>query len=126
MRAMRIPVFILLVLVVISMAHSVTMSRRCRDWLDTVDRADTAAAEGDWDGAEDLLQQLQEDWEPSRVWLRITISHATLDNAKSLLEQAQLLARLQEEAHTRDTLAELSALLRQMDEGERLSWENIL
>ena len=126
MRAMRIPVFILLVLVVISMAHSVTMTRRCRDWLDTVDRADTAAAAGDWDEAEDLLQQLQEDWEPSRVWLRITISHATLDNAKSLLEQAQLLARLQEEAHTRDTLAELSALLRQMDEGERLSWENIL
>ena len=28
MRAMRIPVFILLVLVVISMAHSVTMTRR--------------------------------------------------------------------------------------------------
>ena len=126
MRAMRIPIFILLVLVVISMAHSVTMTRRCRDWLDTVDRADAAAAQGDWDEAEDLLQQLQEDWEPSRVWLRITISHTTLDNAKSLLEQAQLLARLQEEAHTRATLAELSALLRQMDEGERLSWENIL
>ena len=126
MRAMRIPVFILLVLVVISMAHSVTMTRRCRDWLDTVDRADTAAAAGDWDEAEDLLQQLQEDWEPSRVWLRITISHTTLDDAKSLLEQAQLLSQLKEEVHLRATLAELGALLRQMDEGERLSWENIL
>lgn len=126
MRAMRIPLFILLVLVVLSMAHTVTMTRRCEGWLATIDSADRAAEEGRWDEAGALLQQLQEDWEPSRIWLRITISHTTLDSAKSLLEQAQLLARLREEAHTRATLAELRSLLRQMDEGERFSWENIL
>jgi len=126
MKAMRIPVFILLVLVVVSLAHSAAMTRRCREWTAAVEAADRAAAEGSWDEADRLLQQLQEDWEPSRVWLRITISHNTLDSAKSLLEQAQLLSRLREETHLRATLAELGSLLRQMDEGERLSWENIL
>ena len=126
MRAMRIPVFILLVLVVLSLAHSVTMTRRCQGWLETIDAADQAAEDGDWEEAGRQLEQLEKDWEPSHIWLRITISHATLDKAQSLLEQAQLLSELHEEAHMRATLTELGTLLRQLDEGERLSWENIL
>ena len=126
MRNARLPLFVLAALLLLSLAHGASITQCCRSWLDTVDAADRAAAAGDWDRAGRLLEDLEEDWTHSRAWLRLTVSHTTLDAAKSLLAQARLFAGLAQQADTRATLAQLRALLHQLDDGEQLSWENIL
>lgn len=126
MRAMRLPVFILLVLLAVSLAQSAAITRRCRIWTATVDAVDAAAQAEQWEKAAELLDGMERDWAACRVWLRITVSHTALNQAKSLLAQSQLLCRLREGSDLRSALAELGALLRQIGLEERLSWENIL
>lgn len=126
MRALRVPLFILLALLILSLAHSAAMGRRCRTWLEAAAAADAAAAREQWEQAAGILEDMEKSWNGCRLLLRITLSHQTLDQARSLLERSKLACRLEAGQELRQTLAELASLLRQIDAGERVSWENIL
>ena len=55
MRALRIPLFALLALLLLSLANGAAMDRSCRRWTELLDSADAAAAAEQWGRAETLL-----------------------------------------------------------------------
>ena len=126
MKALRIPCFVLLLLLALSLANTSAMSRHCRQWVETLDAAQQAAVRENWAEADDLLAQLQKDMASRAIWLHITMPHTTVDETDRLLEQARLMCRLGESAHVNEALSELRVLLLHTAENERLSLANIL
>lgn len=126
MRALRIPCFVLLLLLALSVANGIAMGRRCDLWLETVDAADRAAAAQRWDQADDRLAELERQLENSALWLHVTTTHNTVDEAQRLLSRARLMCRLEDGARVRESLAELRVLLRQAKENEQLLLGNIM
>ncbi len=126
MRALRVPCFVLLVLLALSLANSVAMERRCARWDEALDAAQQAAFREQWTETEALLDTVQEEMSSCAVWLHVTASHSTADEAERLLEQARLMCRLQEGPHVHEALSELRVLLGHAAENERLTLGNIL
>ena len=126
MRAFRIPCFVLLILLVLSLANSTAMTRHCSQWVEMLDAAQQAADRESWEDADELLAQLQTEIASCAAWLHITMSDYTADEADRLLEQARLMCRLEEALHVHEALSELRILLLHTAESERLSLTNIL
>ena len=126
MRAFRIPCFVLLLLVVLSLANTAAMTRHCEQWSRTLDAAETAVAGERWEEAERLLHELQASWDSRSVWLRVVLSHNTVDEAEQLMARARLMVGLQEGTHAREAMTDLGSLLERIGGGERLSLSNIL
>ena len=126
MRAFRIPCFVLLILVVLSLANSAAVTRHCGQWLEELEAAQQSAAQEQWAEADEHLVRLRESWNACRIWLRVVLSHNTVEDVEEMLDRAQLMGSLQELTHMHEALAELRGLLQRIDEGERLSLANIL
>ena len=126
MRAFRIPCFVLLVLLALSLANSAAMTRHCREWTEALDAAHQAVAQKRWAEADKRLTQLEESWRACEVWLRITLSHNTVDDVEKLLDRAHLMIGLQESTHIHDSMTELRGLLDRIEGGERLGLANVL
>ena len=126
MRALRIPFFVLILLVALSLANTVAMTRHCDRWSQTLDAAQKAVADERWSEADRLLKDLQKSWASHSVWLRVVLSHNTVDEADQLMDRARLMVSLQEATHARDTMAELNGVLERISGGEQLSLSNIL
>lgn len=126
MKAFRIPCFVLLLLVALSLANAAAMARHCDRWGQTLDAAETAVAEECWQEADRLLEELQKSWASCSVWLRIVLSHNTVDEAEQLMERARLMIGLEEATHAREAMTDLGSLLERIGGGEQLSLSNIL
>lgn len=126
MRAFRIPCFVLLLLLALSLANTAAMSRHCGQWSRTLDAAHRAVAVENWAEADRSLIELQESWTSCEVWLRVVLSHNTVDEAEQLLERSRLMVSLQEATHARDAMTDLAGLLDRIGGGEQLSLANIL
>ena len=126
MRAMRIPCFVLLVLLALSLANGAATARHCGEWTALLDAADAAAAQEQLAQADRELSTLQADWDRCQIWLRITASHDVVDEADALLKQARLMDVLHEGTHMRAALSELRELLARVDGDQRCSWSNIM
>ena len=126
MRAFRIPCFVLLLLVALSLANTAAMSRHCAQWSRTLDTAQQAVSEERWTEADRWLVELRESWDACEVWLRIVLSHNTVDDAELLMERSRLMVRLEETTHARDAMTELAGLLERISGEEKLNLSNIL
>ena len=126
MRAFRIPCFVLLLLLALSLANTAAMTRHCARWSQALETAHQAVAEDRWEDAGRSLAELQESWDSCEVWLHIVLSHNTVDEAQQLMERSRLMVGLEEATHARDAMTELSGLLERIGGGEQLSLSNIL
>ena len=126
MRAFRIPCFVLLLLVILSLANTAAMTRHCTQWSRTLDAAQEAVARERWEEAGQLLDDLRQSWSACEVWLRVVLSHNTVDETEQLMERSRLMVRLKESTHAQDALTELAGLLERIGGGEALSLANIL
>jgi hypothetical protein len=126
MRAFRIPCFVLLLLLALSLANSSAMARHCVRWNHALDAAQQAVSEERWSDAGRSLDELQESWTACEVWLRIVLSHNTVDEAQQLMERSRLMVGLEEATHARDAMTELDNLLERIGGGEQLSLSNVL
>ncbi|MBO4853999.1 MAG: DUF4363 family protein [Oscillospiraceae bacterium] len=126
MRAWRIPCAILLVLLALCLADSAAVSRRCTRWNERSAQAIEALSHEDWQGVEQALEQLRQDWQPCRFWLRVTLSHTAVGDTDELLEQCSLLCALHQREELHVALIELRAQFVRMDADGQVNWGNIL
>lgn len=126
MRAFRIPCFVLLLLVALSLANTAAMTRHCGQWNQTLNAAEAAVAKERWDEADRQLEALQKNWDSCSVWLRVVLSHNTVDEAEQLIDHARLMVGLEEATHAREAITDLGSLLERIGGGEQLSLSNIL
>ena len=91
MKAIRIPVFVLAVLLAFSVCNAVHLTRRCALWQAELTEADRAAAMGDTEAAGAALARLEALWQADQAYLHIVVSHEDIHDAETLLRRAALL-----------------------------------
>ena len=91
MKAIRIPVFVLAVLLAFSVCNAVHLTRRCALWQAELAEADRAAAMGDTEAAGAALARLEALWQADQAYLHIVVSHEDIHDAETLLRRAALL-----------------------------------
>ena len=125
MKAVRIPLFVLAVLLAFSVCNAVYLTRRCHAWQAEVMAADRAAAAGHPEEASAALARLDELWQADQVYLHIVVSHEDINNAEALLRRSMVLCAIGDE-ELRPALAELGASLSMVAETQQISIKNIL
>lgn len=126
MKALRIPVFILMLILSLSLLNSVSLSRRCGDWTAQLNAVDSAARARSWEQARDELDTVYDSWKQCQTWLHIVIDHKEIDAAEALLQRCRVLCQEEDSVEFRSTLADLCSQLKLLDEMERVSIKNIL
>lgn len=125
MKAVRIPLFVLAVLLAFSVCNAVYLTRRCHAWQAEVMAADRAAAAGHPEEASAALARLDELWQADQVYLHIVVTHEDINNAEALLRRSMVLCAVGDE-ELRPALAELGASLSMVAETQQISIKNIL
>ena len=113
MKAIRIPVFVLAVLLAFSVCNAVHLTRRCALW------------QGDTEAAGAALARLEALWQADQAYLHIVVSHEDIHDAEALLQRAALLCGIGND-ELRPALAELRAAMSMVAETQQISAKNIL
>ena len=125
MKATRIPIFVLALLLAFSVCNAAHLTRRCALWQQELHAADDAAARGDAAETAAALARLDALWQADQVYLHIVVSHEDINNAETLLHRAAVLCAIGGD-ELRPALAELGAYLSMVAETQQLSIKNIL
>lgn len=125
MKAIRIPVFVLVLLLTLSVCNAVYLTGRCALWEQQLAEAHRAADAGQTADAAAALDRLDALWQADQVYLHIVVSHEDINNAETLLRRAAALCAAADD-DLRPTLAELRAALRMVAETQQISVKNIL
>lgn len=126
MKAFRIPIFTLLLLLVLCLFAGSRVAACSADWQQQLQRVDIAAQQEDWPAAGASLSELYDSWEVQQAWLHMLIGHQELDEAEALLRRCMARADAQERDELAADLAELCSRLQLLDEMQRLTLRNVL
>lgn len=126
MKALRIPLFVLLLLLVFSLGNSAAVSRHCRTWTAQIDAIDRNVEAQRWSDAADGLEALYRDWTDCQTWFHVVIEHREIDAAEALLRRCRVLCQEEDDVEFRASLSDLRSQLTLLDEMERVSIKNIM
>ena len=126
MKVLRIPIFILLLLLVLSFFNSISLSRRCDTWLQQLDTVEGSAVQQSWHETDKQMQALYDSWQDCQTWLHIVIDHKEIDAAEGLLQRCRVLCQEKDSAEFRASLADLRSQFKLLREMEAVSIKNIL
>ena len=124
MRAFRIPIFTLLLLLSLSLYASVSLSRQCDAWTAQLDAAQQLSDRQE--SPAEPLEALYASWQAQQGWLHILIHHDVLNDTEVLLHRCMTLAASGALDELPPELAELRVQLCLLDEMQRFNLKNIL
>lgn len=130
MRAIRIPLFVLLAVLFFILWNAAWVTDRCGEWTAAVDTV-TADLDAGGDGGA-TLGTLDDLWQDVQGYMHIIVSHEDLDEAEALMAQAKALMAqakaLSAQGSTEElypVLAQLRHQFRLIAETQQLSPKNI-
>lgn len=123
MRATRLSLMVLLVVLAFVLWNAAWVTDRCGEWMAALDEAEAALAQGGSGSAQ--LDALNALWQEPQGYLHIVISHEELDEAEALLAQAEAMAAQGDSQSLYPVLAELRGQFRLIAETQRVSAKNI-
>lgn len=123
MRATRLSLMVLLVVLAFVLWNAAWVTDRCGEWTAALDEAEAALAQGGTGSAQ--LDALTTLWQEPQEYLHIVISHEELDEAEALLAQAEAMAAQGDSQSLYPVLAELRGQFRLIAETQRISAKNI-
>ena len=123
MRATRLSLMVLLVVLAFVLWNAAWVTDRCGEWTAALDEAEAALAQGGTGSAQ--LDALNALWQEPQGYLHIVISHEELDEAEALLAQAKAMAAQGDSQSLYPVLAELRGQFRLIAETQRISAKNI-
>ena len=123
MRATRLSLMVLLVVLAFVLWNAAWVTDRCREWTAALDEAGAALAQGG--SGQQQLDALNALWQEPQGYLHIVISHEELDEAEALLAQAEAMAAQGDSRSLYPVLAELRGQFRLIAETQRISAKNI-
>lgn len=124
MRATRLSLMVLLVVLAFVLWNAAWVTDRCEEWTAALDEAEAALAQGGT--GQQQLDTLNALWQEPQGYLHIVISHEELDEAEALLAQAEAMAAQGDSQSLYPVLAELRGQFRLIAETQRISAKNIL
>ncbi len=123
MRATRLSLMVLLVVLAFVLWNAAWVTDRCGEWTAALDEAEAALAQGG--SGQQQLDTLNALWQEPQGYLHIVISHEELDEAEALLAQAEAMAAQGDSQSLYPVLAELRGQFRLIAETQRISAKNI-
>lgn len=123
MRATRLSLMVLLVVLAFVLWNAAWVTDRCGEWTAALDEAEAALEQGGTGSAQ--LDALNALWQEPQSYLHIVISHEELDEAEALLAQAEAMAAQGDSQSLYPVLAELRGQFRLIAETQRISAKNI-
>ncbi len=123
MRATRLSLMVLLVVLAFVLWNAAWVTDRCGEWTAALDEAEAALAQGG--SGQQQLDALNALWQEPQGYLHIVISHEELDEAEALLAQAEAMAAQGDSQSLYPVLAELRGQFRLIAETQRISAKNI-
>lgn len=123
MRATRLSLMVLLVVLAFVLWNAAWVTDRCGEWTAALDEAEAALAQGG--SGQQQLDALNALWQEPQGYLHIVISHEELDEAEALLAQAEAMAAQGDGQSLYPVLAELRGQFRLIAETQRISAKNI-
>lgn len=123
MRATRLSLMVLLVVLAFVLWNAAWVTDRCGEWTAALDEAEAALDRGGDGSAQ--LDALTALWQEPQGYLHIVISHEELDEAEALLAQAEAMAAQGDSQSLYPVLAELRGQFRLIAETQRISAKNI-
>lgn len=123
MRATRLSLMVLLVVLAFVLWNAAWVTNRCEEWTAALDEAEAALAQGGT--GQQQLDALNALWQEPQGYLHIVISHEELDEAEALLAQAEAMAAQGDSRSLYPVLAELRGQFRLIAETQRISAKNI-
>lgn len=123
MKAMRVPLFVLLAVLGFVLWNAAWVTDRCDEWTAALDTV-TAALDGGGSGSREL-EQLDALWQEVQGYMHIVVSHTELDEAEALLAQASALCRQGDTGEMYPVLAQLRHQFRLIAETQQISPKNI-
>ena len=117
MRATRLSLMVLLVVLAFVLWNAAWVTDRCGEWTAALDEAEAALAQGGT--GQQQLDALTTLWQEPQGYLHIVISHEELDEAEALL------AAQGDSQSLYPVLAELRGQFRLIAETQRVSAKNI-
>ena len=121
MKALRVAIITLVLLMAAGLANSVYLTARCDDWTARLNAVTSAAESGDWE-----MSALQTDWREKQSYLHITLQHEEINEADTLLHQCALYVREQDNDALSDAAVQLALEFDRLAELEQLSIKNVL
>ena len=126
MKAFRIAILVLVLLMAVSLVNSAYLTRRCDEWTTLLNAVTDAAGNGDWDTARQTVDALDNDWQAKQSYLHITLQHEEINTADTLLQQCVLFVDIQDIDSLFDAALQLSLQWDHLAEMEQLSIKNVL
>lgn len=123
MRATRLSLMVLLVVLAFVLWNAAWVTDRCGEWTAALDEAEAALEQGGTGSVQ--LDALNALWQEPQGYLHIVISHEELDEAEALLAQAEAMAAQGDSQSLYPVLAELRGQFRLIAETQRVSAKNI-
>lgn len=123
MRATRLSLMVLLVVLAFVLWNAAWVTDRCGEWTAALDEAEAALEQGG--SGQQQLDALTALWQEPQGYLHIVISHEELDEAEALLAQAEAMAAQGDSQSLYPVLAELRGQFRLIAETQRISAKNI-
>lgn len=123
MRATRLSLMVLLVVLAFVLWNAAWVTDRCGEWTAALDEAEAALEQGGT--GQQQLDALNALWQEPQGYLHIVISHEELDEAEALLAQAEAMAAQGDSQSLYPVLAELRGQFRLIAETQRISAKNI-
>lgn len=123
MRATRLSLMVLLVVLAFVLWNAAWVTDRCGEWTAALDEAEAALEQGG--SGQQQLDALNALWQEPQGYLHIVISHEELDEAEALLAQAEAMAAQGDSRSLYPVLAELRGQFRLIAETQRISAKNI-
>ena len=93
---------------------------------DTLDQAEAAAVQGDWQKASTLTQQAQAHWERCNLYFSVVLRHGDTDDVATTFQEAQGFLLWKDEAEYTSVNRVLTEKVRHLSRMEALSWRNLL
>lgn len=126
MKALKIPVAILVLLLLAALTDGFLLTKQCAAWTQTLDAAESAAVQEDWALVQDTFNDLSHSWLNWQTYLHILIDHAEIDHAEELLALCRLHTEEKDTAALRVTVSQLRSLFSLLAETEQLNIKNVL
>ena len=126
MKALRVAIITLVLLMAAGLANSACLTARCDDWTARLESVTAAASVSDWAGAAEKMSLLQQDWQQHQSYLHITLQHEEINEADTLLHQCALYVAQQDSDALSDAAVQLALQFDRLAELEQLSIKNVL
>ena len=125
MKSLYIPTAVLAGIVALSLWCGAYVGGRTETWVSMLEETDEAAWREDWQTATQHLDRAYGSWQREQTLLHTLASHDELEQAESLFAGAFAACREMDGPDFHTMLAQLTAALRHLAEGQAVSVKNI-